>query len=45
MADGNQDGQAMVTYKNGIVLPEIMVTPKRNYILNDYDNYNIYFGK
>jgi LysM repeat protein len=45
MADGNQDGQAMVTYKNGIVLPEITVTPKRNYILNDYDNYNIYFGK
>lgn len=40
--DGGQDPQAVMTYKEGIVLPEITVTPKRNYIYNSYDNINIY---
>ena len=36
--DGGQDPQATLTYKGGIVLPEITVTPKENYIFNPYDN-------
>ena len=36
--DGGQDPQAILTYKGGIVLPEITVTPKENYIFNPYDN-------
>lgn len=31
-----------MTYKGGVVLPEITVTPKKNYIHNPYDNINIY---
>lgn len=42
MADGGQDPQAILTYKNGIVLPELTVTPKGSYIHNSYDNINIY---
>lgn len=38
MADGGQDPQATLYYKNGIVLPEITVTPTENYIHNSYDN-------
>lgn len=41
MADGDQDPQAILTYKGAIVLPEITVTPKGNYIHNSYDNLNI----
>lgn len=40
--DGGQDHQAVMTYKGGVVLPEITVTPERNYIYNPYDNINIY---
>lgn len=40
--DNNQDPQAVMTYKGGVVLPEITVTPKKNYIHNPYDNINIY---
>lgn len=40
--DNNQDPQAVMTYKGGAVLPEITVTPKKNYIHNPYDNINIY---
>lgn len=40
--DNNQDPQAVMTYKGGVVLPEITVTPKKNYIHNPYDNVNIY---
>lgn len=29
-------------YNAGIILPEITVTPKKNYIYNPYDNINIY---
>ena len=36
--DGGQDPQAILTYKGGIVLPEITVTPKENYVFNPYDN-------
>lgn len=36
--DGQQDPQAVLTYNNGIVLPEFTITPKENYILNSYDN-------
>lgn len=36
--DGGQDPQAILTYQGGIVLPEITVTPKENYIFNPYDN-------
>lgn len=45
LVDGNQDPQATMTYKNSIVLPEITVTPKGNYVYNSYDNRNIYFNK
>lgn len=41
MADGGQDPQATLTYKGAIVLPEITVTPRGNYIHNSYDNLNI----
>lgn len=44
MADGDQDPQATLTYKGDIVLPEITVTPKANYIHNSYDNLNIKYG-
>lgn len=40
--DGGQDPQAVMTYRGGVVLPEITVTPKKNYIHNPYDNINIY---
>lgn len=36
--DGGQDPQAIMTYKGGIVLPEITITPKGNYVYNSYDN-------
>ena len=44
MADGGQDPQATLTYKDAVVLPEITVTPKSNYIYNSYDNRNIYLS-
>lgn len=40
--DGGQDPQAVMTYKGGVVLPEITVTPKKKYVYNSYDNINIY---
>lgn len=40
--DGGQDPQATMTYKGGIVLPEITVTPKKSYIMNPYDNTKIF---
>ena len=40
--DGGQDPQAVLTYKRGIVIPEITVTPKGNYYLNSYDNIKRY---
>ena len=40
--DGGQDPQAVMTYKGGIVLPEITVTPKESYIMNPYDNIKIF---
>lgn len=42
--DGGQDPQAVMTYRGGVVLPEITVTPKKRYIHNPYDNTNIYAG-
>ena len=45
MADGDQDPQATLTYNGAIVLPEITVTPKGNYIHNSYDNLNIRLKK
>lgn len=39
--DGGQDPQTTMTYRGGVVLPEITVTPKGNYIYNSYDNINI----
>lgn len=42
-ADGNQDSQTTIIYKDGVVLPEITVTPKQgNYIDNTYDQIKIY---
>ena len=42
-ADGNQDGQTTMIYKNGVVLPEITVTPKQGrYVDNTYDQVKIY---
>ena len=40
--DGGQDPQATMTYREGIVLPELTVTPKDNYIYNSYDNIKAY---
>lgn len=40
--DGGQDPQAIMTYKGGIVLPEITITPKESYIMNPYDNIKIF---
>lgn len=40
--DGGQDPQAIMTYKGGIVLPEITITPKESYIMNSYDNIKIF---
>lgn len=41
--DGGQDPQAVMTYKGGIVLPEITVTSDgKKHIYNSYDNINIY---
>ena len=45
VVDGNQDPQAILTYKDGIVLPEFTVTPNGNYIMNDYDNIRLNFNK
>lgn len=45
VVDGNQDPQAILTYKDGIVLPEFTVTPDGNYIMNDYDNIRLNFNK
>lgn len=41
--DGGQDPQATMTYRGGIVLPELTVTPKGNYIYNSYDNIKAYW--
>lgn len=43
LVDNGQDPQAIMTYKNSIVLPEITVTPKGSYIHNSYDNRNVLF--
>lgn len=40
--DGGQDPQAILTYKKGVVIPEITVTPKGNYYFNSYDNIKRY---
>lgn len=40
--DGGQDPQAVLTYKKGVVIPEITVTPKGNYYFNSYDNIKRY---
>ena len=45
MADGNQDPQAILSYKGNIVLPELTVTPKGNYYNNSYDNVQIKLSK
>lgn len=37
-----QDPQAVMTYKGGVVLPEITITPKESYIMNPYDNIKIF---
>lgn len=41
-ADGDQDSQATMIYKGGVVLPEITVTPTQRYIDNSYDQIKIY---
>lgn len=41
-ADGDQDSQATMVYKGGVVLPEITVTPEQRYIDNPYDQIKIY---
>jgi hypothetical protein len=38
LVDGGQDPQATLIYRDGIVLPEITVTPQGNYFFNPYDN-------
>lgn len=42
LVDGGQDPQAVMTYKGGVVLPEVTVTPKESYIMNPYDNIKIF---
>ena len=36
--DNDQDPQVVLSYQNGIVLPEWTVTPNGNYVNNSYDN-------
>ena len=43
LVDGGQDPQAVLTYKNGIVLPELTVTPKKKYVDNTYDNIHLIY--
>lgn len=43
--DGGQDPQAILSYKGGIVLPEITVTPNEKFIMNPYDNIKLNFNK
>lgn len=45
MSDGGQDPQAIMTYGNSIVLPEITVTPNGNYVHNTYDNIKYFLYK
>lgn len=42
IVDGGQDPQATLIYDNGIVLPEITVSPQGNYFHNTYDDIKIY---
>lgn len=42
LTDGDQDPQAILTYKGGVVLPEVTVTPKGNYFYNPYDNIRLH---
>ena len=41
--DNGQDPQAVLTYKDGIIIPEITVTPNGNYIFNPYDNIKLHY--
>lgn len=41
MNDGGQDPQAIMSYEEGIVLPETTITPESSYINNSYDNTHI----
>lgn len=40
--DGEQDPQATLIYKDGVVLPEVTVSPKENYVFNSYDYFKLY---
>lgn len=40
--DGGQDPQATLIYNDGVVLPEITVTPNSKYINNSYDNIRLH---
>ena len=42
LVDGGQDPQATLIYKDGVVLPEITVTPQGNYFFNPYDNIELH---
>lgn len=42
LVDNDQDPQAVMTYNGGVVLPEITVTPKGNYIYDAYNNIKLY---
>ena len=44
LVDGGQDPQAVLSYQNGIVLPEWTVTPNGNYVNNSYDNIRLHYG-
>lgn len=41
----NGDGHVIQTYKGGVVLPEITITPQGNYYHNTYDNIKHRFGE
>lgn len=43
--DGGQDPQAILTYNNSVVLPEVTVTPKGNFFYNPYDNIELHYAK
>lgn len=43
--DGGQDPQAVLTYNNSVVLPEVTVTPKGNFFYNPYDNIKLHYAK
>lgn len=44
-ATDNGDGQAVLTYKGSVVLPELTVTPNQRYVDDTYNNVKLFYKK